>query len=130
MSQVFAAGALGIVIFGAVVLILLAIGAMVLRAACGVVGVEEPPSFGYAIVILLVAGFLQSLVLAPINWIGLDYTVITLMVSAGVSSFVYSLMVPVSLARGFVVWIVQAVIGAVVFFGLGMLIAFLGSMMM
>ena len=130
MSQMLAAGALGIFLFGAAVLVLLAIGAMVLRTACGLVGVEEPPSFGYAIVILLVAGFAQSIVLAPFYWIGLDYTVIQLVVSAGISSFVYSLMVPVSLARGFFVWIAQAIIGTAVIIGLGMVMALLGSAMM
>jgi hypothetical protein len=128
-ERTFGGGCFGHRYFGVLIVLLLGLGAMVLRGACGVVGVKETPSFGYAIVILLVAGFAQSLIMAPINWIGLDYTVITLLVSAGVSSFIYSLMVPVNLAKAFVIWIVQAVIGFVAILGLGMAIGMLVSML-
>ena len=82
---------------------------MVLRMACRLVG-EESPDFGKAILIVLAAGFAQSLVGGVFGAIGLDVQAINLLISAAVSSFVYSKMLPTDIGKAALIWLAQIVV--------------------
>lgn len=120
-----------VLILGAALLVL-GIGAMVLRMACRLVG-EEPPDFGKAVLIVLAAGFAQSIISGIFTFMGLDVQAINLLISAGVSSFVYSKMLPTDIGKAALIWLAQIVVGivlaVVIFVGVMVLGVGAGSVM-
>ena len=100
-----------------------AVAAMILRAACSLVG-EPKPDLGRAIIIVLgvmLAHFVVGLVLHSLS-LGVlnEGKVLSTLVSAAVTSWVYSKMLPTSFGRALVIWLAQFVVcfilGMVVFF--------------
>ncbi|MCA9775077.1 MAG: hypothetical protein KC800_00105 [Candidatus Eremiobacteraeota bacterium] len=132
MSDLVGGGAAFLGIFLVFAFLAIAIGAMVLRMACKLVG-EVPPDFGKAMLIVLAAGFAQSLIGGVFTSIGLDYNAINLIVSAAVSSFVYSKMLPTDIGKAALIWLAQIVVciilGIVIFVGVFVLGLGAGSMM-
>lgn len=96
--------------------LLLAIAAIVLRLACGLVG-EQAPDLGRAMVIVLGAMILQFVGGMILGFVGLGSSqVVGLVVSAIVSAWVYSQMLPTTLGRGLAIWVAQIVVCFVVGF--------------
>jgi hypothetical protein len=112
MVNEFAAGSAFFLAFVLVAaLLILGVGAMVLRMACRLVG-EEPPDFGKAVLIVLAAGFAQSLIGGVITS-AVDAQAINLLVSGAVSSFIYSKMLPTDIGKAALIWLAQIVVAIV-----------------
>lgn len=87
-----------------------AISAMILRAACGLVG-ETAPELGRAMMIVggaVCVNFVAGLVLSLVG-MG-DVQIVTTPVSAACTAWVYSQMLPTTLGRGFMIWLAQIVV--------------------
>ena len=100
--------------------LVVAVAGIILRLACSVVGIDPAPDLGRAMMIvlgnclaLMVIGFLLGMV-------GLGGAPSGL-VSALVSAKVYEVMLPTSFGRGFLIWLAQFVIIAILAFGMSIL---------
>lgn len=91
-------------------LLVLAVAAIILRLACGLVG-ETAPTLGYAMVIVLGAMVVQSVAGLGLGVLGLgDSVIVALPASAACTSWVYSRMLPTSIARGLAIWVAQLLV--------------------
>lgn len=125
MNDALAGGAVVIFVIFLLAFLGLAISAVVLRAACGVVGEEAPP-LGKAMLIVFAAGLAQSFVAGALGTIGLDGRAIGLLVSAGTSSFVYSKLLPTDISKGAMIWLAQIVVAFALGFLMVMALVVLG----
>jgi hypothetical protein len=99
-----------LIIFPIFFFLILAVGAIILRLACGLVGVEKP-GLGRAIWIVFatfVVGFLAAI---PLSMLG----PLAIVGSTAVSGWLYSVMIPTDFFKGVMIclaqWVVCFVIG-------------------
>lgn len=113
-------------------ILIFAVAAMILRAACGMVG-ETAPDLGRAMMIVggaFVVNFVAGLGLGICGLGGVK--LITTPVSAACTSWVYSQMLPTTMGRAFLIWLAQIVVIMILAFVAAFAIAamFGGALMM
>ena len=99
----------GIIIALLMFFLVLAVSAMILRAACGMVG-ETAPELGRAIMIVCGAMVAQVAAAFVLGFVGLNGKLIMTPVSAALTCWVYSQMLPTTMGRAFLIWLAQIVV--------------------
>ncbi len=107
---------MGLLIALFMMFLVVAIAAIILRVACGIVGVEQTPDLGRAMIIVL--GNVLALIGLSIvlGLVGLGGATQSTLVSALLSAKVYETMLPTSFGRGFLIWLAQFIIVAILGF--------------
>ncbi len=112
---------MGIVIGLLMMFLVVAIAAIILRLACGVVGVDETPGLGRAMIIVLGNVLAMICIGFVLGMVGLGGQAQSSIVGALVSAKVYQSMLPTSFGKGLLIWLAQFVICAIIGFGLALM---------
>ncbi|MBI3925898.1 MAG: hypothetical protein HY319_10195 [Armatimonadetes bacterium] len=88
----------------------IAFGGVILRIACGLVGVDPAPELGRAMLVVLANGAAVLVASMIMGLLGLNHQVLLLLVSVGTSCAIYSAMIPTTPAKALMIWLAQILV--------------------